>query len=155
MFDRRVFLKTLRGLRETSGSANDLPENLRNVLKEIDGKMPLGEVCIKLGMPEAEFQNTIKRFINEKYITEAETPKVMIAPSSASSSGDDDGIDLDFTSLAADESAEDEKKEAEEKAKRDAEDKARKAAEEKARQEAETRAKKEAEEKARKEAEEK
>ena len=153
MYDKRVFLKTLKGLREVSGSTNDLSGDLRAVLKEIDGKIALGEVMIKLDLPEAAFQATIKRFISEKYITEAEKPKV--GASLVSSGGGDEGEDLDFTFMASSVSAANEQKEAEEQARKEAEAQAKKAAEEEARKEAEEKARREAEEKARKEAEEK
>src|ERR1700744_338383 len=47
--DRKsIFTKTAKGLNEASGKTSVLPRDLRNVLKEVDGKLSVGDLLQRL-----------------------------------------------------------------------------------------------------------
>ncbi|OHC66570.1 MAG: hypothetical protein A2045_00215 [Rhodocyclales bacterium GWA2_65_20] len=178
MDNKTIFSKTAKGLRERAGRTKLLPHDLRDILKEIDGKVSVGELLERLGnLSESMLESALARLAEEEYIREfvQETPTILPpAPSRGAAGG---GDDLDFTSYARPVSPTAEADEqgvladqilrkaqamrarragkqaaAVEKAKREAVEQARKEAAERARQEAEAQARREAEEKAEREA---
>jgi hypothetical protein len=176
-----ILSKTAKGLMEASGKTSDLSRDLRNLLKEIDGKVTVGQLQMRQELfTEAKFMEALKTLEFDGYVREA-TPQPGDAPPPRSPvskppPGSDSGADLDFTAIAsrtgakkaADISqqiaAERERVEAAARAKAEAEERAKKAAYEsdekrkreeldRIHREAEARAKTEAEGKARREAE--
>lgn len=132
-----IFLKTNRG--EAVGRTRELAEEMRQILKEIDGKISLGQLQAKFDpfLPDAELQRVFAHFINEGYVSEVS------------------GAEPGFATVATDsEKHEQDKVEAESKAKKEAEERVRREAEAKATAEAEERARREAQAKVKKEAEE-
>ena len=171
--DRRtIFTKTAKGLMEAKGQTSALPRDLRNILKEVDGKASVVRLGEKIGgTSEAKLMEALAKMEREGYVREFVTSQKVPGPPSQSPvpSG---GEDLDFTSLApkpaaraseyarrkteAEEMAEQAaaaRVAAEAAAKARAEAEAKAAAEKKARAEAEARARGLAEQKARAEAE--
>ncbi|HZR69510.1 MAG TPA: AsmA-like C-terminal region-containing protein [Burkholderiales bacterium] len=179
--DRKTILsKTAKGLNEATGKTSDLPRDLRNLLKEIDGKVTVGQLQMRQELfTEAKFMEALRNLERDGYVREAVAPaSEPSAPRSQPSGSDSGGADLDFTAIASRTgakqatdisrqiAAERERVEAAAKAKAEAEEQAKKLAyqseakrerEEMDRihREAEGRSRKAAEEKARREAEEK
>ena len=157
--DRRtVFTKTAKGMLEATGKTSTLSRDLRNILKEVDGKTTIEQIVQKLEkMPEAKLIEALTKLDGEGFVREFVTAAQTIAPPSRSSA-DSGGEDLDFTSPApkqvgkAGEAAK-YKADAEQAARHAAATRAKAAAEAKQRAEAEARAKAELEAKRRLEAE--
>ena len=107
--DRRsVFTKTAKGLMEATGKTSLLARDLRNLLKEVDGKVTVGDLKQKFPKEtEAKLLQALVGMAKEGFIREfvAAAPKAAApspqpsAPSPAADPGGDDD-DLDFTSLA-------------------------------------------------------
>ena len=158
MDQRTIFTKTAKGLLEASGKTRVLSRDLRNILKEVDGKTTIEQIVQKLEkMPEAKLIEALTKLDGEGFVREFVTAAQTIAPPSRSSA-DSGGEDLDFTSPApkqvgkAGEAAK-YKADAEQAARHAAATRAKAAAEAKQRAEAEARAKAELEAKRRLEAE--
>ena len=80
---------------EASGKTSLLSRDLRNVLKEVDGKGTVGELQKRLDRPEPKLLEVLKQLVKEGFIREFVTAPQTIAPPSQSMVGSDD--DLDFT----------------------------------------------------------
>jgi len=173
MEKKTIFTKTAKGLRESSGKTSLLSRDMRNLLKDIDGKSSVRDLLKKLDdVSEADLKEALTILAREDFIRELvqETPEVVtppprISPQTQPPAGGG-GEELDFTSLPPltsrpDEAAA-ERARAEEalrqaqaaRAKQEAEARVKAEAEARVKAEAEARAKKEAENRARKEAEE-
>ena len=105
-----LFTKTAKGLMEATGKTSILARDLRNLLKEIDGKLKLGQLNEKLDKyTDAKLKEALGKLAKDGFIkeflvasrTEVSPPVSRVAPPSPQSpSPDDDGDDLDFTSIA-------------------------------------------------------
>jgi len=140
--DRRtVFTKTAKGMLEATGSTSALPRDLRNILKEVDGKATVSQLGERLGkMPEAKLLDVLIEMQLDGYVREFVTVQprqTSPPPSQGTAPGGDE--DLDFTSLTS-------------KPGPKAEEAAKPAADEIARQAAAARARADAEAKARRQA---
>lgn len=174
MEKKTIFTKTAKGLRESSGKTSLLSRDMRNLLKDIDGKSSVRDLLKKLDdVSEADLKEALTILAREDFIRELvqETPEVVtpprrISPQTQPPPGGG-GEELDFTSLPPltsrpDEAAA-ERARAEEalrqaqaaRAKQEADARVKAEAEARVKAEAEARAKKEAEDRAREEAEEK
>jgi hypothetical protein len=102
---RSILTKTGKGLMEATGKTSNLSRDLRNILKEIDGKVSVSELLEKFGrMPEPRLLEALVSMEREGYVREfvgkqddaprAPTGRTPIAPSST-----DSGEDLDFTAF--------------------------------------------------------
>ncbi len=81
MDSKAVYTKTAKGLREATGKAKILRRDLRNVLKEIDGKRTASELLLKLGsVAEDELQAALLDLINGDYIREFASATVYPLP---------------------------------------------------------------------------
>ena len=81
MDSKAVYTKTAKGLREVTGKAKILRRDLRNVLKEIDGKRTASELLLKLGgVSEDELQAALFDLINGDYIREFASATVYPLP---------------------------------------------------------------------------
>ena len=81
MDSKAVYTKTTKGLREVTGKAKILRRDLRNVLKEIDGKRTASELLLKLGgVSEDELQAALLDLINGDYIREFASATVYPLP---------------------------------------------------------------------------
>ena len=144
--DRRtVFTKTAKGMLEATGSTSALPRDLRNILKEVDGKATVSQLGERLGkMPEAKLLDVLIEMQLDGYVREFVTvqPRQTSAPppQGTAPGGDED---LDFTSLTSKPGPK-----AEEAAKPAADEIARQAAAARARADAEAKARLEARAKA-------
>ena len=99
--DRRsIFTKTGKGLNEASGKTSALSRELRNLLKEIDGKANAGQLQEKLEkVPEARLLENLAQLTREGYVRElAAAPRVATPAATARGPAMDEGEDLDFTS---------------------------------------------------------
>src|SRR5216683_238693 len=164
---RSILTKTGKGLMEATGKTSNLSRDVRNILKEIDGKVSVSELMEKFGrMTEPMLLETLRNMEKEGYLREfvgkqdeAPRPSIPRAPTSPSSA--DSGEDLDFTAFtpakpsaktrAQAEALDQARREAEERQRREAEEKARREAELRARIEADQASKRDAEERARRE----
>ena len=160
--DRRtVFTKTAKGMLEATGKTSTLSRDLRNILKEVDGKATVGKLAEKLGkITEPKLLESLGKMLGDGYVREfvtgQQTAQQTSAPPSQSPAASG-GEDLDFSSLTAkpasraDEAAR-QKAEAEARARAETAAKAKAEAEARARAEAAAKAKAEAEARARAEA---
>ena len=144
--DRRtVFTKTAKGMLEATGSTSALPRDLRNILKEVDGKATVSQLGERLGkMPEAKLLDVLIEMQLDGYVREFVTVQprqTSPPPSQGTAPGGDE--DLDFTSLTSKPGPK-----AEEAAKPAADEIARQAAAARARADAEAKARLEARAKA-------
>jgi len=102
---RSILTKTGKGLMEATGKTSNLARDLRNILKEIDGKVSVSELLEKFGkMPEPKLLEAIVSMEKEGYLREfvgkqddAARPPAGRAPIAPSST--DSGEDLDFTAF--------------------------------------------------------
>jgi hypothetical protein len=74
MDSKTIFTKTAKGLGEVSGKTKALSRDLRNILKEIDGKSPLAELVDKVGSPEPKVRDALNKLMAENYIREFAQP---------------------------------------------------------------------------------
>jgi hypothetical protein len=102
---RSILTKTGKGLMEATGKTSDLARDLRNILKEIDGKVSVSELMQKFSrMTEPELLESLKTMEREGYLREfvgkqEEAPRPSIPRASTSPSSADGGEDLDFTAF--------------------------------------------------------
>src|SRR3979490_3145751 len=105
---RSILTKTGKGLMEATGKTSNLSRDVRNILKEIDGKVSVSELMEKFGrMTEPMLLETLRNMEKEGYLREfvgkqdeAPRPSIPRAPTSPSSpSSADGGEDLDFTAF--------------------------------------------------------
>jgi len=101
---RSILTKTGKGLMEATGKTSDLARDLRNILKEIDGKVSVSELMRTFSkMTEPELLEALKSMESEGYLREfvgkqEEAPRAPARPPiSQSSTGG--GEDLDFTAF--------------------------------------------------------
>jgi hypothetical protein len=154
---RSILTKTGKGLMEATGKTSNLSRDLRNILKEIDGKVSASELIQKFSrMTEPELLEALKSMEREGYLREFvgkqdEAPRPSIPRTPTAPSSADGGEDLDFTAFTpakpSAKSSEDARLQAQ------AQDIARQAQATRAREEAAARARAEAAARARAEAE--
>jgi hypothetical protein len=101
---RSILTKTGKGLMEATGKTSDLARDLRNILKEIDGKVSVSELMrIFSKMTEPELLEALKSMETEGYLREfvGKQDEARRAPGRApiSQSSTDGGEDLDFTAF--------------------------------------------------------
>jgi len=165
-----VFTKTAKGMMEATGKTSVLSRDMRALLKEIDGKVTVGEVQARLGkVPEDKLHSALQALAKNDFIREFRQSQAAAPPPKPAEAD----IDLDFTTAIptlstltkkaeeearekaqAAEAAARAQAEAAAKAKAEAEARAKAAAAAaRARAEAEARAREEAERKAREAAE--
>jgi hypothetical protein len=152
--DRKSTLtKTAKGLMEATGKTSDLPRDLRNLLKEIDGKVTVGQLQMRQELfTEAKFMDALRTLERDGYVREmapqqddpaAPRSPLSRPPGPASQGG---GEDLDFTAIASRTAS----KQASDIARQVASERERVEAAAKAKAETEARAKRESEEQAKK-----
>ena len=90
-----VLTKTAKGLMETSGKTSLLSRDLRDVLKEVDGRGTVGELQKRLDRPEPKLLEALKQLVREGFIREFVTVPKTESPPTQSPVVDED--DLDFT----------------------------------------------------------
>src|SRR5258708_33628109 len=101
---RSILTKTGKGLMEATGKTSDLARDLRNILKEIDGKVSVSELMRTFSkMTEPELLEALKSMESEGYLREfvgkqEEAPRAPARPP-ISQSSTDGGEDLDFTAF--------------------------------------------------------
>src|SRR5882672_4884034 len=101
---RSILTKTGKGLMEATGKTSDLARDLRNILKEIDGKVSVSELMRTFSkMTEPELLEALKSMETEGYLREfvgkqEEAPRAPARPP-ISQSSTDGGEDLDFTAF--------------------------------------------------------
>jgi hypothetical protein len=101
---RSILTKTGKGLMEATGKTSNLARDLRNILKEIDGKVSVSELLEKGKITEPKLLEALTYMEREGYLREfvgkqedvSRTPtgRAPIAPSST-----DSNEDLDFTAF--------------------------------------------------------
>jgi len=102
---RSILTKTGKGLMEATGKTSALSRDLRNILKEIDGKVRVSELMQKFSkMTEPELLEGLKSMEREGYLREFvgkqdEAPRPSIPRTPTSPSSADGGEDLDFTAF--------------------------------------------------------
>jgi hypothetical protein len=102
---RSILTKTGKGLMEATGKTSALSRDLRNILKEIDGKVSVSELMRKFSkMTEPELLEALKSMEREGYLREFvgkqdEAPRPSIPRTPTSPSSADSGEDLDFTAF--------------------------------------------------------
>src|SRR5882762_1880574 len=102
---RSILTKTGKGLMEATGKTSTLSRDLRNILKEIDGKVSVSELIEKFGkMPEPTLLEALRNMEKEGYLREFvgkqdEAPRPSIGRAPTSPSSTDGGEDLDFTAF--------------------------------------------------------
>ncbi len=94
---RSILTKTGKGLMEVTGKTSALSRDLRNILKEIDGK-------VSSKMTEPELLEALKSMEREGYVREfvakqEEAPRPSIPRAPTAPSPADSGEDLDFTAF--------------------------------------------------------
>jgi hypothetical protein len=105
--DRKSILtKTAKGLMEATGKTSDLSRDLRNLLKEVDGKVSVGQLQMRQELfTEAKFMDALRALEKQGYVREITPQKdepippvrnPMSKPPTASA-----GEDLDFTAIAS------------------------------------------------------
>src|SRR6266513_5655920 len=100
---RSILTKTGKGLMEATGKTSNLARELRNILKEIDGKVSVSELLEKFGkMPEPRLLEALVSMEREGYVREFvgkqdEAPRAAAGRAPIASSSTDSGEDLDFT----------------------------------------------------------
>src|SRR6266851_5715827 len=102
---RSILTKTGKGLMEATGKTSDLARDLRNILKEIDGKVSVSELMRTFSkMTEPELLEALKSMESEGYLREFvgkqdEAPRPSIPRTPTAPSSADSGEDLDFTAF--------------------------------------------------------
>jgi hypothetical protein len=104
---RSILTKTGKGLMEATGKTSNLSRDLRNILKEIDGKVSVSDLSEKFSkLTEAKLLEALSSMEKDGYLREfvgkqddgPSTP-VGRAPASRSGPASQDGSDLDFTAF--------------------------------------------------------
>ncbi|MBU1644733.1 MAG: hypothetical protein KJ787_00165 [Gammaproteobacteria bacterium] len=99
-----IFTKTAKGLREASGKTSLLTRDMRNILKEIDGRCAIRDLLKKFdAVSPADMKEALTILVGEDFIREVERES-SVAPVSAARPSTPavlpaSGGDLDFTSL--------------------------------------------------------
>src|SRR6266571_1831607 len=102
---RSILTKTGKGLMEATGKTSALSRDLRNILKEIDGKVSVSELLRTFSkMTEPELLEALKSMETEGYLREFvgkqdEAQRLPKARAPISQSSTDGGEDLDFTAF--------------------------------------------------------
>jgi len=101
---RSILTKTGKGLMEATGKTSDLSRDLRNILKEIDGKVSVSELMRTFSkMTEPELIEALKSMEREGYLREFvkqdEAPRPSMPRTPTAPSAADAGEDLDFTAF--------------------------------------------------------
>ena len=102
---RSILTKTGKGLMEATGKTSALSRDLRNILKEIDGKVSVSELLRTFSkMTEPELLEALKSMEREGYVREFvakqdEAPRPSIPRAPTAPSPADSGEDLDFTAF--------------------------------------------------------
>ncbi len=102
---RSILTKTGKGLMEATGKTSALSRDLRNILKEIDGKVSVSELLRTFSkMTEPELLEALKGMEREGYLREFvgkqdEAPRPSIPRTPTAPSSADGGEDLDFTAF--------------------------------------------------------
>ena len=102
---RSILTKTGKGLMEATGKTSNVSRDLRNILKEIDGKVSVSELMQKFSrMTEPELLEALKSMEREGYLREFvgkqdEAPRPSIPRTPTAPSSADGGEDLDFTAF--------------------------------------------------------
>src|SRR6266705_826953 len=102
---RSILTKTGKGLMEATGKTSNLSRDLRNMLKEIDGKVSVSELMQRFSrMTEPELLEDLKSMEREGYLREFvgkqdEAPRPSIPRTPTAPSSADGGEDLDFTAF--------------------------------------------------------
>ena len=66
-----VFTKTAKGLMEATGKTSTLSRDLRNILKEVDGKATVVKLAEKLGkMTEPKLLEALGKMLSDGYVRE-------------------------------------------------------------------------------------
>jgi hypothetical protein len=95
--DRKtVFTKTAKGLMEAAGKTSLVGREVRNVLTLVDGKSTVGDLQLKLDLPERKLNAHIATLVREMLIREFVIAPASITPASELS---EDGNSLDFAKL--------------------------------------------------------
>src|SRR3990172_12080087 len=104
--DRRtVFTKTAKGMLEATGKTSALSRDLRNILKEVDGKAAVGKLMERLGkITEPKLLEALGKMLSDGYVREFVTaqptaPETNAPPSRSPAAGG--GGDLGFFKLPA------------------------------------------------------
>ena len=102
---RSILTKTGKGLMEATGKTSSLSRDLRNILKEIDGKVSVSDLSEKFDrMSEQKLLEALGTMEREGYVREfigkqEEGPRTPAPRSPASQSGGGTASDLDFTAF--------------------------------------------------------
>jgi hypothetical protein len=101
---RSILTKTGKGLMEATGKTSNLSRDLRNILKEIDGKVSVSELLDKFEkMTEPKLLEALSGMEREGYVREfigkADAGPQAPAPGSSSRGPGTDASDLDFTAF--------------------------------------------------------
>ena len=102
---RSILTKTGKGLMEATGKTSNLSRDLRNILKEIDGKVSVSDLSEKFEkMSEQKLLEALGSMEREGYVREFigkqdEGPKTPAPRGPASQSGGGTASDLDFTAF--------------------------------------------------------
>ena len=102
---RSILTKTGKGLMEVTGKTSALSRDLRNILKEIDGKVSVSELLRTFSkMTEPELLEALKSMEREGYVREfvgkqEEAPRPSVPRTPTAPSSADSGEDLDFTAF--------------------------------------------------------
>src|SRR4029077_4219862 len=103
---RSILTKTGKGLLEATGKTSNLSRDLRNILKEIDGKVSVSDLSDKFSkLTEAKLLEALSSMEKDGYLREFvgkqdDGPSVPVGRGAASSGpASKDGSDLDFTAF--------------------------------------------------------
>ncbi len=100
---RTVLTKTGKGLMEATGKSSNLSRDLRNILKEIDGKVSVSGLLKKFEkIPERELGETLRNLVRDGYVREFigqqdGGPRAATGRPPAPQASEGAGGDLDFT----------------------------------------------------------
>ena len=100
---RTVLTKTGKGLMEATGKSSNLSRDLRNILKEIDGKVSVSGLLKKFEkIPERELGEALRNLVRDGYVREFigqqdGGPRVATGRPPAPQASEGAGGDLDFT----------------------------------------------------------
>lgn len=101
--DRRTVLtKTAKGLMEVTGKTSLLSRELRSVLTQVDGKATVGDIHQKLDkFSESKLFDTLGKLTKDGFVREFVSAPTSISPPSQMPIVQEEGEDLDFTSLTS------------------------------------------------------
>src|SRR6266704_561011 len=100
---RSILTKTGKGLMEATGKSSNLSRDLRNILKEIDGKVSVSGLLKKFEkIPERELGETLRNLVRDGYVREFigqqdGGPRAATGRPPAPQASEGAGGDLDFT----------------------------------------------------------